>query len=170
MNIFGFLEYYINRMISLTLLRKAMMETLQISDELYQKLGSLAKPFTDRPEDVIRRLVDNALSDKRNPARISTQSSVMEPKKKYVHSKGGRIPCPLKLRMQYKGTTTYGEAKDYFILFEGRKFTAPSPAAEYVAETKGALNPHRDGWRDLEYLEPKTGQWHCLHNLRKEQK
>ena len=147
-----------------------MMKTIQISDELYQKLLSLAKSFTDQPEDVIRRLVDNPLSDKRNPTRISTQSSFMEPKKKYVYSKGGRIPCPLKLRMQYKGTITNGEAKDHFIWFEGRKFTAPSPAAEYVAETKGALNPHRDGWRDLEYEEPKTGQWHCLDNLRKEQK
>ena len=149
------------------------MKTIQISDELYQKLLSLAKSFTDQPEDVIRRLVDNPLPDKRNPARISTQSSFMEPKKKYVHSKGGRIPCPLKLRMQYKGTTTYGEAKDYFILFEGfegRKFTAPSPAAECIAETKGAQKPHMDGWRKLEYLDPKTGQWHYLDNLRKEQK
>lgn len=147
------------------------MQTIQISDELYQKLGSLAKPFTDRPGDVIWRLVNNPLSDKdkSNHARISTQSSFMKPTN-YIRSKGGRIPYPLKLRMQYKGTTTHGEAKDGFILFEGHPFTAPSPAAEYIAKIKGASDPHRDGWRDLEYFEQKTGQWHCLDNLRKEQK
>ena len=148
------------------------MPTIQISDELHQNLLSLAKSFKDQPEDVIRRLLNNALSDKRNLTSISTQSSFMEPEK-YVHSKGGRIPCSLKLRMRYKGETTYGETKDGHIWFEGYKspFPSPSKTAETIAKTKGILKtPHIDGWKKLEYLEEKTGQWHYLDNLRKEQK
>lgn len=150
------------------------MQTIQISDELYQNLLSLAKSFKDKPEDVIRRLLNHALSDKRNPASISTQSSFMEPKK-YVRSKGGRIPCPLKLKMRYKNTTTYGEAKDGHIWFEGYKspFPSPSKAAETIAKTKslGKLSkPSICGWKKLEYLEEKTGQWHYLDNLRNKQK
>jgi len=139
------------------------MKTIQISDELYEKLGSKARPFLDQPEDVIRRLLENELPQRRTRGEASQGVGPRE----FVHSKGGAIPCPLKLRMVYKGTITYGETKGGFILFEGHQFSAPSPAAEHVARIKGTQNPSIDGWRALEYFDVDKNSWYPLDNLRK---
>ncbi len=140
------------------------MKTIKISDALFAKLQGLAKPLIDNVEDVIWRLI-------RKDGKINSNHHVSSQKREkpeqFVHSKGGKIRCPLKLRMIYKRTTTYGEARDGWIWFEGKRFTSPSAAAKYVAKMKGAENPSFDGWRILEYsVDDNPDEWQSLNNIR----
>lgn len=139
------------------------MKTIEISDTLFAKLQGLAKPLIDNVEDVIWRLIRNEEGNHQNHSVSLTKRDIP---KQFVHSKGGEIRCPLKLRMNYKQTTTYGEARDGWIWFEAHRFTSPSAAAKYVAKMKGAENPSFDGWRILEYFDDKSNKWYPLNDLR----
>lgn len=139
------------------------MKTIEISDTLFAKLQGLAKPLIDNVEDVIWRLIRK---DGKNNSNHHVSSQKREKPEQFVHSKGGKIRCPLKLRMFYKRTTTHGETRNGWIWFEAQRFTSPSAAAKYVAKMKGAENPSFDGWRILEYFDDNSNKWYPLNDLR----
>jgi hypothetical protein len=144
------------------------MKTIEISDELFLELQKHVTGFYVRPEDVIWRFIKKESQDKVN-ANNSVFIKEEEKQKQYVvYSKGGMIPCPLKLRMKYQGTITCGETMDGWIWFENQKFKSPSKAANYVARMKGVQNPSINGWTTIEYLDKDSDRWEYLKHLRDE--
>lgn len=137
---------------------------MEISDVLFAELQKLATPLVDTIEDVIWRLTKKEKEQSNNVGSI--EKSIKS--NQNVFYKGGGIPCPLKLRMKYKGITTDGETNISGIWFENQKFDSPSQAACYVARTTGAQNPSINGWTTIEYLDEDSDRWRYLDYLRNE--
>ena len=147
------------------LIEREKMRTIEISDELFFELQRRATGFYVTPEDVIWGLIKNENQNGSN-AKHSIFKEEQRQMQYVVYPKGGMIPCPLKLRMEYKRTIVYGETKDGWIWFENQRFKSPSQAACYVAKTKGAQDPSINGWTKIEYFDEDSKQWYYLDNLR----
>jgi predicted CopG family antitoxin len=129
------------------------MPTIQISDEVYSRLQSIARPFQDKdPNDVILRLLEDSTGQHDTPILGATQGADLV-------SHVGRVPFGTCLRARYKQKEYFASIDNGRVLWNGRRFDSLSSAAVAVIQSTGSSRPTENGWRFWEYQEPQTREW-----------
>lgn len=142
--------------------------TIDIPEDLYRKLGELARPFVDnKPADVIQRILAEWELLVKHDIEPITDKGTTTFEVGDLHCKGGVIPHGTKLRRRfYKGHSFEAEVRNGRIWFNGKSYTSPSRAAAAVAESVGVRYPRINGWLFWEHLDPSEGEWVFLNELR----
>ena len=132
------------------------METTQISIDLevYKAIEHDRKSFIDTINDILRRKYELDPLD-----RGSSQ-----PESGGLHTRGTLLRNGLKLHRSFKGTLHEAKVENSKIIYNGKAFTSPSPAAGEA--TGNSVN----GWKWWQYLDEDLGRWRLLDRLRKKQR
>ena len=99
---------------------KIMVKTVEISDELYARLGSQAQGFDDTPEDVIGRLVNGQtasarpLSTHRPPAPYGSKDTTKYIFNGYQYGKGRLVLAVVTEYVKQNPDITFNELKKVF--------------------------------------------------------
>ena len=104
--------------------------------------------------DVLRELLD--LAPKKVSQANGTQTSTGVP---WVW-KGVKFPPGTEFRAEYGGQTYYGKVENGVLVYDGKRYKSPSPAA--AAITGNSVN----GWIFWECKMPGSSSWVLISNLR----
>lgn len=139
-------------------------QTIEIDQQLFERLQNLAEPLVDSPSSVIQKLLDHW---EQNPPSATQGDSI--PRPWWVSSRGERLPVDLKLRATYNGHTYHAVVRPKGIFFESEIFTSPSAAAIHAKNLEGLTGAaaNTNGWSFWEYFDEETESWKPLQNLRR---
>jgi hypothetical protein len=142
-----------------------MMPAIEISNDLYRALQSLAIPFEDKtPADVIARLI------RERPQNVEGAPSPQPPVATGGLAVGGTVlPNGLRLRFNYQGKLVAAEVREDRIWIGDKAYTSPSSAATAAADQLGYPGRSLNGWWYWEY-EDDGERWHQIRRLQRTRK
>lgn len=129
------------------------MPDIHISDETFRRLQSRAVAFVDKPEDVIRRLLD--ATEGSAPPALPKHNPVVGD----LVSRVGRIPAGSQLRAVYKRVPFHAEVTNGRVLWNGRQYDSLSSAAVAAIRSTGSSRHTENGWRWWEVRVPGDERW-----------
>lgn len=133
-----------------------MYTSIEIDFEVYKELTLRREAPEMTENDVLREVFD---LPEESAASRSDGNSTGKP---WVW-KGVRFPHGTKFRAEYKGQTYYARAEDGAMVYDGKRFKSPSPAAGAV--TGNSVN----GWTFWECKFPGSHEWKQMNEVRGEQ-
>src|SRR5437016_3616097 len=125
--------------------------TIQVSEEVYQRLAGLAQPF-ETEDDLLERLLLDLVPQTRVDG--APQNGGVD-----LVSHVGRIPHGTRLKGRYKGREYEAKVENGRVIWNGKSFESLSYAAVAVIQSTGSSRPTENGWRFWEAQDPKTGEW-----------
>jgi len=138
---------------------------IELNEELFEQLQSLAIPLVDDLNTVISRLIEHW---ENNPP---TETTGHKPKNSWwLTPRGEKLPINTEIRARYNGEEFKGKILKTGIFFEGETFTSLSAAG--IAAKKKNFNELSDasastnGWRFWEYFDKETKRWRSISNFR----
>lgn len=134
------------------------METIQIDFDVYKALTSRRATAQVTYNDVIRDL----LGLPGDGARAAGPSRPDKPDKGAWMSKGVTFPAGTQFRARHKGRVYEAEVRDGALVYNGERFTSPSPAATAVTGT------NVNGWKFWECRFPGSSSWVLIFTLWKQ--
>lgn len=139
-----------------------MMPAIEISNDLYRALQSLAIPFEDKtPADVIARLI------RERPQSHEAVRPSEPPSATGGLAVGGVVlPNGLALRFNYRRKLLPAQVREDRIWIGDKAFTSPSAAATAAADQLGYPGRSLNGWWYWEY-EDSDKRWHRIRGLQR---
>lgn len=137
-----------------------MYSSIEIDFEVYKEITARRETPEMTPNDVLRKQFD---LDPASPS--SGANGRQEENGEPWVWKGVTFPHGTEFRAEYKGRTYYAKAEDGALIYEGKKFKSPSPAARAV--TGNSVNgwifwecrmPHKNNWILIDELKSNTGR------------
>lgn len=135
------------------------MPSIEISNDTFNRLKALAEPFVDKPEDVIRRLLNGA-----KPSAPTATEGNRDSGSDLVSS-AGRVPHGTRLKANYRGQEYQAEVKNGGIEWNGSSYSSISAAAVAVIQSTGSKRPTENGWRFWNYYDESKREWRPLTEL-----
>ncbi len=128
------------------------MQTIEIDFDVFKELTLRRSSEEVTYNDVLRETLELPPKNSKKLAKASTG-------KPWV-PKGVTFPHGTELRAKYKGQIYYATVEDGALVYDGKRFSAPSPAATAVTNT------NVDGWWFWEYRAPNQNEWVKIAHLR----
>jgi len=133
-----------------------MYTSIEIDFEVYKELTLRRESPEMTENDVLRE--EFGLPERSTKSQEGGDSSG----KPWVW-KGVKFPHGTKFRAEYKGQTYHARAEDGAMVYDGKRFKSPSPAAGAV--TGNNVN----GWTFWECKLPGSNEWKQMNEVRGEQ-
>ncbi len=136
-----------------------MYASIDIDFDVWKAITNLRKTPEVAENDVLRELLGLSLAKSfKAQSDGAAQSSVGIP---WVW-KGVTFPHGTEFRVEYGGRKYYAKVEDGAIVYDGKRYKSPSPAAKAV--TGNSVN----GWTFWECRMPGKNAWVSLGKLRKD--
>jgi hypothetical protein len=132
--------------------------SIDIDFDVYKELTVRRKTHDMTENDVLREMLGLGRAKPKVQSNGAGQESAGVP---WVW-KGVSFPHGTELRAEYSGRTYYAKVEDGALVYEGKRFKSPSPAA--TAVTGNPLN----GWKFWECKMPGKNRWVLINKLRKD--
>jgi hypothetical protein len=134
------------------------MRSIEVSEAVYRRIESLARPFVDKdPNDVLERVLQSLASDA-DMSENATSAGID------LVNHTGRVPHGTDLRAKYKGREYHARVENGRVVFDGRLFDSLSSAAVGVIRSTGTNRPTENGWRFWE-AKDRRGNWVAANEL-----
>ena len=134
-----------------------MYTTIDIDFDVYKEITIRRQTPETTENDVLREQfgLDPARPTNPQPQRSSPSSGTP-----WV-CKGVTFPYGTEFRATYKGQMYSAKVENGYLVYNGQRYTSPSPAA--IAVTGNSVN----GWKFWECKMPGSGSWVLIHSLKK---
>jgi len=135
-----------------------MFTSIDIDFDVYKELTIRRKTHEMTENDVLREMLGlSRTKSSKTQSNGTAQNSVGVP---WVW-KGITFPHGTEFRAEYSGRKYYAKVEDGAIVYEGKRFKSPSPAARAVTGT--SVN----GWTFWKCKMPGKNTWVSMSELRK---
>jgi Protein of unknown function (DUF2924)/Restriction Enzyme Adenine Methylase Associated len=136
-----------------------MYTSIDIDFDVYKELTVRRKTHEMTENDVLREMLGlNHAKSSKAQSNSAAQNSAGIP----WTWKGVTFPHGTEFRAEYSGRKYYAKVEDGAIVYEGKRFKSPSPAARAV--TGNSVN----GWTFWECKMPGKNTWVSMSELRKD--
>jgi hypothetical protein len=151
---------------------------VELEEDIFGLLQSLAKPFVDTPSSVIRGMWEELQKYRGSPVKGTRTPPTALPASKanvgtYTTSRGVQIPfgelrAVYKRRGSHESKTFKAKVNEKGIEFAGQIFDDPSPAGIHAKQLAGARGPatSTNGWEFWEYYNTAQSRWLQIGTLR----
>jgi hypothetical protein len=143
------------------------METVQITNEIYDRLKALAEPLVDDVSSVIGRLLDHWDT---LPPKSRSLNIIISKKRPLIwqSARGEKFVVGTKLRATYRKNTFESVVTESGIEFDGEFYDNPSSAGIAAKKSVGISDAaaSTNGWKFWEMLDPDSGRWISIDVLR----
>lgn len=144
------------------------MRTIEIDFEVHKAIELERQSFDEAPNTALRRLLGIAPAAPEETAEPETPpASPPTAGNSWVgkgQSKGLTLPHGTELQMDYNGQRFSGRVDNGALVFEGRRFSSPSGAADELCRTKDGRKTSLNGKELISALLPGETDWVLLKN------